>query len=276
MSRSLNPPNFRRAVIVSFTVHVVFFLLLLTNPSLPRSSKRGMVHYLPLNMVSFSGGGGGGGMGGPGGGGGGPAKKAAQVPAKKETLRDLTIPQKLKVEEPKSSLRFPTDKPKRDAKQSPDKKAVISKPEPKSAAETLEKEAAGGTEEGGGAGSGLRIGVGGGPGGGSGFGSGYGDQIGFSGFPYTWYLQLLSDKISAQWFTSLIDPGVSGQFQVVVTFKVQKNGQVTDVVIDQPSGVPSLDDSAKRAVQRAAPFAPLPSDYKDQYLVIHLIFEHSK
>jgi TonB family protein len=284
MNRKGSPPNFRRAVVFSLSAHVAIFLLLIVNPSLPRPSKKGMIHYLPLNMVSFGGGGGGGGTGGGGGGGGGGAAKVAatKTAAKKETLRDLTVPQKVKTEEPVSSLRYPVDKPKRDAKKTAEKKAVISKPQPNPPTDTQAKETAaneateGGTGTVGGPGSGLRIGVGGGPGGGTGFGSGYGDQIGLSNFPFTWYLQILTDKISGQWFTSLIDPGVSGQFQVVVTFRVQRNGQVTDLVVEQASGIQSLDDSAKRAVQRAAPFPPLPKDYEDQYLVIHLIFEHSK
>ena len=279
MNRTGTLPNFRRAVIISLSAHMGIFLLILADPSLPRPSKKNTI-YLPLNMVSFGGGGGGGGTGG--GGGGGAAKVVSTpVPAKKETLRDLTIPQKIK-EEPTSSLRYPVDKPKRDAKKRPDKKAVISKTEPKPPADTQAKETAaeattGGTGAAAGPGSGLRIGVGGGGGGeGTGFGAGYGDQIGLSSFPFTWYIQTLSDKISAQWFTSLIDPGVSGQFQVVVTFKIQKDGRITDLAVEQPSGSQSLDDSAKRAVQRAAPFAPLPKDYEDQYLVIHLIFEHGK
>jgi len=31
-----------------------------------------------------------------------------------------------------------------------------------------------------------------------------------------------------------------------------------------------------RAIQTSAPFPPLPREYKDEYLGIHLIFEHSK
>ena len=120
-------------------------------------------------------------------------------------------------------------------------------------------------------GTGLRIGTGSGPG-----GPGYGGSFGLSNFPYTYYLQIITDRVSTNWFTSLVDPGVSGNFQTVIYFKINRDGQVTDLKIEEPSGITPLDLSALRAVKAASPFPPLPRDYEDSYLAIHLIFEHSK
>ena len=131
-----------------------------------------------------------------------------------------------------------------------------------------------------GAGSGVRIGGGGsgtgGTGSGAAAGSAFSSQIGLSNFPYTYYLQIIIDKVSGNWFTSLVDPGISGNFQTTVHFKIQKNGQVSDLKIEESSGIRSLDMSALRAVQTSAPFPPLPRAYEDDYLGIYLIFEHSK
>jgi TonB family protein len=84
------------------------------------------------------------------------------------------------------------------------------------------------------------------------------------------------DRVSSSWFTSLVDPGVAGSFQTTVMFKILRNGQIADLKVEVPSGLSSLDLSALRAVQTAAPFPPLPSEYEDQFLIIHLVFEHAK
>jgi len=263
MTRGENSASFKRAVYASLSAHVVLFLLILASPSLPKSSKKGMVQYIPLTFVSPGGGGGGGGGGGP--------LKAAPPPVKKETLRDLTVPQKVK-EEAKPGLLYPVEKPKKGTQPKTEKKAAITKPEPSPSATAKETGAAGGAGgEGSGMGTGLRIGTGTGPG-----GPGYGGAGGFSDFPYTYYLQIITDRVSANWFTSLVDPGVAGNFQTIILFRINKDGQVSDLKVEESSGITQLDLSALRAVKASSPFPPLPRDYDEAYLVIHLIFEHSK
>jgi TonB family protein len=254
---------FRRAVLMSVVFHVALVTLIALSPSLPGSSRKALIRYIPLSL---------GGLPGGGGGGGGaslkaPADKLVETP--KPSLRDLTLPEKIKPEPPRSDLRYPTDKPKREPKAKTQKKASISAP-----SETAKTgpDAAGGQAEGAG-GSGIRIGVGG-PGGGG--GSGFDSQIGLSSFPYTYYLQAVMDRVSANWFTSLVDPGVRGHYQSVVYFRIQRNGRITDLGVKESSGIESLDLSALRAVQRSTPFPPLPADYGEDYLGIFLIFEHSK
>jgi TonB family protein len=125
-------------------------------------------------------------------------------------------------------------------------------------------------------GTGLRIGGGEGPGSGYGPGGpGYGAG-GLANFPYTYYLNIITDRVSSNWFSSLVDPGVSGSFQTVIYFRIEKSGQIADIKIEQSSGVTPLDLSAVRAVKASAPFPPLPREYGEDYLGIHLIFEHTK
>jgi len=257
---------FRRALLLSALFHVGLFILIVLSPSLPGSSPKGLIHYIPLSLGGLPGGGG-------GGGGGSVQASAAPAPvqaeAKKPTLRDLTVPAKVQAEEPASKLRYPAEKSKKGTKAKKEKQASIV--DTSSASKTGQQ---GGSATQGTGGSGVRIGLGG-PGQGGG-GSGYDSQIGLSDFPYTYYLQAISDRISANWFTSLVDPGVKGNFQTVVYFKIQRGGQTTDINIKESSGLESLDLSALRAVQRSTPFPPLPSDYSQDYLGIFLIFEHSK
>lgn len=266
MTRRGENKSFKRAIYASLFAHLALFLLILVSPTLPKSSKKGMIHYIPLSFVA---------PGGGGGGGGTPPAGPPAAPPKKETLRDLTTPQKVQ-QEAKSSRRYPVEKPKKEPQQKTEKKAAITKPEPSPPEAAKEGAASGGVTGGTGSGepgmgTGLRIGTGSGPG-----GPGYGGSFGLSNFPYTYYLQIITDRVSTNWFTSLVDPGVSGNFQTVIYFKINRDGQVTDLKIEEPSGITPLDLSALRAVKAASPFPPLPRDYEDSYLAIHLIFEHSK
>ncbi len=268
---------FKRAVIFSLTAHFLVFILLTLSPRLPKPKSKGMIHY--VNVISFPGG-----VGTPGGGGG--EEKIVETPlSQRETLKDLTTSQKIQ-QEPPNSLRHPVEKPKKETKPKTDKKVSIQKSQPvmkktqtdSSASESSEKAPGKGT----GTGSGVRIGTAGsgtgdsdsGSGGGS--GSAFSSQIGLSNFPFTYYLQFIIDRVSGNWFTSLVDPGIAGYFQATVHFKIHKNGQVSDLKIEETSGIRSLDMSALRAIQTSAPFPPLPRAYEEEYLGIYLIFEHSK
>ena len=263
------PKAFKRAVVVSAVLHVGLVVLIVVSPSFSRSQPKGLVQY-----VNFMGSGGGEGTGGtPAGGGGTVVAKTEPLPApKKPALRDLTVASKLKPE-PKTSLTHPVDKPKT-AKKAPEKQAAISKSEPAAptGAAGVNAGAAGAQS---GSGFGLRFGTGGGgPGGGTG-GSG-GDPFGVANFPFQFYLQMISDKISANWFQSRFDPGVGGTLQTEVYFRIYKNGQISDIRINASSGVESFDLSARRAIEDSKPFAPLPNEYDGQYLGITLVFEHAK
>jgi TonB family protein len=278
LTRAALPKTFKRAIAISAFLHAGLLILIAASPSFTRSQPKGLVQY-----VNFMGGSGAG-AGGTGGGGRVVPKTETLPAAKKPALRDLTVPSKLQPES-KSSLTHPVDKPKT-SKKTAEKKAAISKPEPTTPAEAsptapgAANAAMSGAQSG--AGFGLRFGTGGGGTGGGtggtggGTGAGAGDPFGVAGFPYQFYLQMISDKITANWFQSLVDPGVGGLLQTQVYFRIYKNGQISDIKIDVSSGVESFDLSARRAIQTSAPFAPLPNEYDGQYLGITLVFEHAK
>jgi protein TonB len=257
--------SFKKAAITSILVHIVLFLLIILSPYLPKPSRSGFnKYYVP---IGFSAGGGGGGGGSSGSNGGGAEENVVETEAPpRETLRDLTLPQNL---QEASSSRYPVEKPKRETKRKPEKKAAIKKTQQSS---SRSKKSASGTR--GGTGSGYRLGIGDGGGGGFGFGSG--SQIGLSNFPYNYYTANLYNRISSNWNTSQISAGLKGNFYTDISFKIYKNGQISTVDFEKRSGIRSLDLSALRAVQRASPFPPLPQGYEGEFLVIHLRFEHNK
>jgi TonB family protein len=53
---------------------------------------------------------------------------------------------------------------------------------------------------------------------------------------------------------------------VVVTFTVFENGNISDVVVSQSSGIPALDNCAIKAVKESAPFGKMPLTFADKKL----------
>ena len=267
-------PLFKKFVYISISFHIILFLLLILSPKFPSLGRKKMIHYVSIH--SFSGGGGGGRP--PGG------KTAAKItetrkelaetatPAR-ETLRDLTTPQKLE-QQSLSSLRFPVDKPKRENNPAAKKKAVIQKQDP-SAKKTADNTDSG-PDEGAGTGSGISLGVGSGSGGGVGFGSEFSSQIGLSNFPYNYYLDNMIGRISSNWLQTQVSSGTSDELFTVVKFKIYRDGKISVVEIEESCGIRALNMAAVRAIQSSAPFAPLPDGYEEEALIIHLRFEHIK
>ena len=260
--------SFKKAIRLSVTVHIMLVILIVISPYLPKTSKKGMIHY--VNVISLPGGG-----GGSSGGGGRTEKRVAETEVpQRETLRDLTTPQKLQQENP-AALRHPTEKPKKEKTPPAKKKDVIQKAAKNSSKDTAaNKESSTGT--GTGTGSGVPIGIGEGKGSGVGFGSEFSGQIGLSSFPYTYYLQVVHTRISGNWFTSQISPGVAGEFHTTVSFRIFRGGEISSPEIKEKSGIRALDLSAIRAIHSSAPFPPLPREYEGEYLGITLIFWHKK
>jgi protein TonB len=63
---------------------------------------------------------------------------------------------------------------------------------------------------------------------------------------------------------------------VYITFEILRNGQPANVQIEQSSGVPSLDVSAVRALQRIDTFGPLPTDYAANKVSVEFWFDYRR
>jgi TonB family protein len=95
-------------------------------------------------------------------------------------------------------------------------------------------------------------------------------------FPYAWYLNLLRTKITEAW-----DPPASRLLagranQVIIRFYLGRDGTASELEVEVVSGVPGLESSARRAVQRAQPFPPLPQGYPEDSVVIAVRFTVSE
>jgi TonB family protein len=64
--------------------------------------------------------------------------------------------------------------------------------------------------------------------------------------------------------------------EVVVKFTIQKDGTLTDVQIERPSGFMALDMAAQRAVLATARIPPLPAQFSNPTLTVHLTFDYNR
>jgi periplasmic protein TonB len=108
--------------------------------------------------------------------------------------------------------------------------------------------------------------------GGFGFTGGGGDF----GSRFSWYVQAVQRKVSENWLKYEVDPRISQANRVYVTFDVARDGSPKNVQIEQSSGVPSLDVSAMRAIQRIDTFGPLPADYSGSKVSVEFWFDFKR
>ena len=78
------------------------------------------------------------------------------------------------------------------------------------------------------------------------------------GTKYAWYVHVIQQKVSENWLKYEVDPRITSAQRVYISFDVASDGHPANVQVEQSSGVPSLDISAVRALQRIDTFGPLP------------------
>jgi protein TonB len=86
-------------------------------------------------------------------------------------------------------------------------------------------------------------------------------------FTYGYYLDRLLSLIDANWDRPALGSGV----RAVISFRIERNGDMTGLRVSESSGYNSFDLAAMRAVQNASPFPPLPRAYRHDSLGVNLI-----
>ena len=85
------------------------------------------------------------------------------------------------------------------------------------------------------------------------------------------YLALIQHKISQNWVAPEVEVG--GQVSpVVVKFRLERNGTVSEVGIERGSGNNYFDFAGRRAVLSAGKLPPFPEDMTEPYLDVHVSF----
>jgi len=91
-------------------------------------------------------------------------------------------------------------------------------------------------------------------------------------FPFAHYIGRMRRKIASQWRVPQGSQGVDRHCRVY--FRVSANGSVSDVIVEESSGLFMFDQAAQRAVVQSAPMPPLPREYREPYLGVHFSFAY--
>jgi TonB family protein len=88
-------------------------------------------------------------------------------------------------------------------------------------------------------------------------------------FPFAYYAEQIQSLVGANW----LKPDVPAGTACVVTFRIQRSGQVTEVKVETPSGLGFYDRAATRSVYAANPLPPLPPEFRGEELGVHIRFQ---
>jgi len=90
------------------------------------------------------------------------------------------------------------------------------------------------------------------------------------GFTYSYYLNILLNKIGRNWNNPYRDKDVI--LKSIVYFEVDKDGIISNIRMEDGSGDEIYNESTIRAVALAKKLPPLPQELSDDYLKVHLEF----
>ncbi len=255
LERAQQPDGMSRMVMLSLMAHAFLLAVLIVMPASWRSASL-LSEEKPM-MISLSG------AEGPDAGGMTPiAGRAVQIEAPADAIPKVTpppaaTPPKMVVPEP------------------------AAKPLPKTAATTIEKPAekspvrkpaAGAEVKAGSAvvdtrGAPIPFGglsTGGGPSGGQAF-------TDYANFCCPAYLSQMTDLIKRNWNQN---QGAAGMVQM--KFTIRRDGMLTDVQVEKPSTAAMLDLESQRAILKTRQLPPLPREFTESTLTVHLIFEYRR
>jgi protein TonB len=95
------------------------------------------------------------------------------------------------------------------------------------------------------------------------------------GARYPWYVDSVRTRITRNWDQSAIDPAILAAHRAhsVMTFRINADGNVTNVRLSQSSGNQSMDYSAQRTMMSIGSFNRLPNDFMGSYVDVTFDFD---
>jgi TonB family protein len=97
-------------------------------------------------------------------------------------------------------------------------------------------------------------------------GSGYstgGSSGASSGVVAELFVRRIREEIKSNWAIPEHIP-IDGSLKTVIIFKLDEKGRVSDVEVDEPSGNSAFDDFCVKAIHKASPLTPPPSELKEE------------
>jgi periplasmic protein TonB len=107
-------------------------------------------------------------------------------------------------------------------------------------------------------------------------GFGFTGSGGDFGSRFSWYVQAVQRKVSESWLKYEVDPNIREATRAYLTFDISRDGHPSNIQIEQPSNVPSLNQSAQRAIQRIDTFGPLPPEYSGSKVSVEFWFDYKR
>lgn len=95
----------------------------------------------------------------------------------------------------------------------------------------------------------------------------------FSNFPYPWYITQVREALWNSWTAKMPSSGI---LKCTVKFNILRGGSVSDVNVERSSGNRLFDNAAETSVEAAAPFPPLPADFYEENLTVHVEFKSAE
>jgi TonB family protein len=105
----------------------------------------------------------------------------------------------------------------------------------------------------------------------TGGGAGSGSRLDVADFCCPEYIALMLQRIYGNWNARVEVPG-----QSMVKFTIQRDGRITDVSVEKPSGYVALDMNAQRALLLTRQLPALPAAFTNPSLTVHLNFEYTR
>jgi protein TonB len=95
----------------------------------------------------------------------------------------------------------------------------------------------------------------------------------FPNFPYPWYITQVRAALWNEWSSRMPSSGAAA---AVVTFRINRAGRVEGLRTEKTAGNKLFDFAALASVDQASPFPPLPADYGQPTLTVHVEFKSSR
>jgi TonB family protein len=105
----------------------------------------------------------------------------------------------------------------------------------------------------------------------AGGGGGSGSRLDVADFCCPEYIILMLDKIRGNW-----DQRVETSGETIIKFTIQRDGTLTSYETEKSSGAVMLDNNALRAVIRTRQIPPLPGQFPNPTLTVHLNFQYTR
>jgi len=90
------------------------------------------------------------------------------------------------------------------------------------------------------------------------------------GFTYSYYLNILLGKIQKNWHNPFKNKDII--LKSIVYFEVDKKGTIYNIRLEESSGNEVYNETTIRAVTLTRKLPPLPQEFSDDYLKVHLEF----